>query len=222
MNASLCRMLFLLSPLALTACGDGWQAQKTTSHFPYGNERTAGSGVVYVRAKMMPEKELKLEPMAEVKEETPPAVEPEPVLDAEEIFEDAQTKGAPAKSTTSDAADEDHSAVDMEHEKKMVSSASSEVSAPELSAEEYIAQAPKEIETPDVDIIDDHPVKQVVDEEVAMHEPQAGDETNDVVEVYEGVIVQPVKEIVAPNKSIINGKRSPGQLSLDQIYNAPF
>lgn len=47
--------------LTLTACGDGWEAKLSNTHFPYGNARTAGSGVIYVRAKMMPEKQIVLE-----------------------------------------------------------------------------------------------------------------------------------------------------------------
>ena len=65
MSKSLLRLAILSAPLVLTACGDGWEAQKTQSHFPYGNERTAGSGVVYVLAKMMPEKDLVLEPSSQ-------------------------------------------------------------------------------------------------------------------------------------------------------------
>ena len=58
------KTLALLSlPLLLGACGEGYEMQLTNTHFPYGNERTAGSGVIYVRAKMMPEKNLKLQPV---------------------------------------------------------------------------------------------------------------------------------------------------------------
>jgi hypothetical protein len=49
-------------PLMLSAC-EGYEMQLTDTHFPYGNERTAGSGVIYVRAKMMPEKTLQLQPV---------------------------------------------------------------------------------------------------------------------------------------------------------------
>lgn len=58
------KTLALLSlPLILGACGEGYEWQLTNTHFPYGNERTAGSGVVYVKAKMMPEKSLQLRPV---------------------------------------------------------------------------------------------------------------------------------------------------------------
>ena len=55
--------MLLLSPALLVACGEGqgWEKQLTNTMFPYGNQRTAGSGVAYVLAKMMPEKALKLE-----------------------------------------------------------------------------------------------------------------------------------------------------------------
>ena len=94
----------------LTGCGEGYEMVKTNTMFPYGNQRTAGSGVAYVLAKMMPEKELKLEPVEapkmskpardwkpEVKEVLPPepkpapAVPPKPVAPpqpAEKIFRD--------------------------------------------------------------------------------------------------------------------------------------
>lgn len=50
--------------IPLSACGEAWEAKLTDKIFPYGNKRTAGSGVVYVLAKMMPKKELKLAPIS--------------------------------------------------------------------------------------------------------------------------------------------------------------
>lgn len=102
MSRSFLRISALILPLFLTACGDGWEAQKTTKYKPYGNSRTAGSGIVYVRAKLLPKKELKLEP--EIKE-TPPAQEkvkaapPAPVKPADKMFNDAQIKGHSVKAT---------------------------------------------------------------------------------------------------------------------------
>ena len=55
-------VLIAAAPLFLAACGDGWEMIRTTEMFPYGNQRTAGSGVAYVRANMLPKKELKLGP----------------------------------------------------------------------------------------------------------------------------------------------------------------
>lgn len=56
-------ILSMSSLFMLTGCGDGYELVKTNTMFPYGNERTAGSGVAYVLAKMLPKKELKLEPV---------------------------------------------------------------------------------------------------------------------------------------------------------------
>lgn len=46
--------------LLLTGCGDGWETVEYSGKVPYTIDRTAGNGVMYVRAKMMPEKQLKL------------------------------------------------------------------------------------------------------------------------------------------------------------------
>lgn len=97
------RTLVLLSavPFALTACGEGWEKQLTDSYFPYGNQRTAGSGVAYVVAKMMPSKELKVAPAPKAAPAPEPA--PEPVKneahdvlapldsDMERLFKDKQS-----------------------------------------------------------------------------------------------------------------------------------
>ena len=60
MRFSNVRKLVFILPFLLMGCGDGWEVVRTTDVFPYGNQRTAGSGVMYVRAKMMPKKDLKL------------------------------------------------------------------------------------------------------------------------------------------------------------------
>lgn len=56
-------LMILAAPLILASCGEdsGWEMQLTNTVFPYGNQRTAGSGVMYVRAKLLPEKTLSLE-----------------------------------------------------------------------------------------------------------------------------------------------------------------
>ena len=95
-------ILSFSSLFLLAGCGEGFEPVKTNTIFPYGNARTAGSGVAYVLAKMLPEKELKLEvsPVErdwkpEVKEILPrtKAPEPQPVpavepTKADEIFHD--------------------------------------------------------------------------------------------------------------------------------------
>lgn len=87
------RFMILASPIMLAACGDGWEMVRVDDVVPYGNSRTAGTGVAYVRAKMMPEKELKLEPAPMT---TPPPAPPPPVTPApskaEEVFREKQEK----------------------------------------------------------------------------------------------------------------------------------
>jgi hypothetical protein len=71
------RLALLCVPVLLTGCGDGWEMQLTNTAFPYGNSRTAGSGVVYVLAKMMPEKkEIQLQPIK--REMAPAPIQPAP------------------------------------------------------------------------------------------------------------------------------------------------
>ena len=86
------KLLVLGAPLCLAACGDGYEMIKTDTMFPYGNQRTAGSGVAYVLAKMMPEKELVLKPVTrnvEPKAVMKP-VEREPKV--EQVFRDSLAK----------------------------------------------------------------------------------------------------------------------------------
>lgn len=55
--------------LMLSACGEGWETVEYSDRVPYMMERTAGSGVEYVRAQMMPEKEFNLTPATELEKE---------------------------------------------------------------------------------------------------------------------------------------------------------
>jgi len=71
-----------LSAVSLAACGEGYEVVKVRGSVPYTEERTAGPGVAYVRAHMMPEKTMVL---------------PEPLLTpqmqtAEPIFEQKMQK----------------------------------------------------------------------------------------------------------------------------------
>lgn len=100
------RYALCLVPLALTACGEGWVPVYTDDVFPYGNHRTAGRGVTYVRSSLLPAKTLNVEeisapePEAVVAEPPKPVVEPEivpepvPVEPAkmDRVFQDAQAK----------------------------------------------------------------------------------------------------------------------------------
>lgn len=93
MYQKLTRFMCLLAlPVLLAACGEGWSVAYTKDILPYGNSRTAGSGVIYVRDLMMPAKCLKLEkhveqsPAIEVEDK---AIEPEVT---QEAFDAIQVK----------------------------------------------------------------------------------------------------------------------------------
>lgn len=70
-------IVILAAPLFLAACGEGYEMIRTDTIFPYGNKRTAGSGVAYVRASMLPEKGVNLESVK--REQEPKVIEPPPV-----------------------------------------------------------------------------------------------------------------------------------------------
>jgi len=102
------RALLLASPLVLAACGEGYEVVPTQTMFPYGNQRTAGTGYAYVLAKLLPPKTEPIlqsvaprpapAPIQETKQiiediPEPVAEPPEPVAqDAEEIFHEKQMK----------------------------------------------------------------------------------------------------------------------------------
>lgn len=70
----------MLPTIFLAGCGDGWEI-KTYESFPYGNMRTAGHGVEYVREHMMPKKGTKIKVVApENKPLVKPDVKSEPVV----------------------------------------------------------------------------------------------------------------------------------------------
>lgn len=97
MNKTLLRSASFMMLFLLTACGEGWEMQLTNTVFPYGNQRTAGSGVMYVRAKMLPKKELKIVPVERQREPIVHVV-PEPaapdteIKDMEPVFKAKQVK----------------------------------------------------------------------------------------------------------------------------------
>ena len=84
------RYMALAAPLLLAGCGEGWEMVRTDQIVPYGNTRTAGTGVAYVRAKMLPQKELKLDPAPVVAPAAAPVVTKDPKVD--EIFLKGQQK----------------------------------------------------------------------------------------------------------------------------------
>ncbi|NCC22630.1 MAG: hypothetical protein EOM26_09250 [Alphaproteobacteria bacterium] len=83
--------------LALAACGEGYEPVAYQG-FPYANERTAGSGVAWVRMNLMPEKGpvVDIDPARAAVEPEPAAAETEPAEpyteEAEEIFKEMQRK----------------------------------------------------------------------------------------------------------------------------------
>jgi hypothetical protein len=90
------KVMVLCAPLLLAACGEGYEMVRVEGVVPYTEPRTAGTGVAYVRAKMLPEKELKVETTVETTTVTPP-VEPagpkEPeIKSAEPVFQKKQQK----------------------------------------------------------------------------------------------------------------------------------
>ncbi len=222
------RLAILSAPLlSLTACGEGWEAQKTDAAFPYGNQRTAGTGVAYVRAKMLPEKELKVESPAKV-EVTKPA--PEPTLDAEEIFTEQQIKGAPpppipAKPIEEEVEIEEHSSVNIDIN----------MEGANISAEEYIAQEPKkiegeiegmQIENPQIDIAEIEPLSgEAADFDVGELENEFDMafefEGDDIIEFSESTTSQPITQIISPKQDFFDFRNN-GEISLEEIYEDAF
>lgn len=79
--------------LLLAGCGEGsgWERVLTKEMFPYGNQRTAGSGVAYVLAKMMPEKELKLSPVEDIMKAVDRKIAPKAIQSASPAVSDVQS-----------------------------------------------------------------------------------------------------------------------------------
>lgn len=90
------KLAILAAPIMLTACGEGWEMTRVKDIVPYTMPRTAGTGVAYVRAKMLPKKELNLQPAPAVAPMTTPPPAPPPVTPApskaEEVFREQQSK----------------------------------------------------------------------------------------------------------------------------------
>lgn len=80
-------ILLGFSTLGLAACGEGYEPRQFRDRVPYTEERTAGPGVEYVRAYMLPEK-------GPVLPEATPALRgtETPILDAAPIFKGDNSK----------------------------------------------------------------------------------------------------------------------------------
>jgi|GEM_PF-669701 len=249
MSKSLLRLAILSAPLLLTACGEGWEVQRVSNYGTYEGDRTAGTGVVYVRAKMLPKKEFVVEPvMEEIKpeieevkaEEVKPMEEPAPVLEAEEIFTEAQQKGVAPESAVEKDAKAD--VLETEDETASLEEIDSDALTPmpdveekgevfeeedhsslmndDREAEEYIAQAPKTIIAPKVEVIKMSSYEQ--NNGVRLLKTAAVDRSDiESVEVYENEVVQPQKHIIVPKKDM-GSYLSVGEEELHEIYSQPF
>ncbi len=208
MSKSLLRLALLCAPLVLAGCGEGWEMVKVTDYGTYGGDRTAGTGVAYVRAKMLPKKEFVVEPvMEEIKAdgeaEVKPMEEPAPVLEAEEIFTAAQQKGvAPEaaakvkeegeeKAEDATAVKEDGKTVSMDEVKKEADAAKTavkeEVKKPAVKAKKTL--------TPMPDIEDKG---ENLDEEHSSFRGEVG-----IKMVAEDYIAQAPKSFIAPKVEVI-------------------
>lgn len=254
MRVTALRFAVLCSATLLVGCGEGYVFERTDS-FPYNNERTAGTGVAYVLAKMSPKKELKVEPVAEKpKTEKPdvsidPEPAPPPVLEAEEIFDEEQKKSsyksssvkkmqtqkvaavqpsAPALTPAPVAAAPKVKAVPVQPVKvDVVEPASPKVTkAAPRTAEDYISQAPKIIEVPEVEIVDAEDLPAASSSEFkslsgAYAEKGVKTIKEQVVETTEQIGKQPAKEIISPKRDGY-AFRSVGEEQLNEIYSDPM
>lgn len=220
MRTSVIRVAVLCAPLLLAACGDGWEAQKTTDYFPYGDRRTAGSGVVYVRKNMMPEKELKVEPVSQAAAApAAPVDEPKPALTADKIFTQSQTKGViqspdPVKAEEAVGID----APDSSALPKVTEDAVPDKSSSLLRFEQPQAPAMEEHAAASGD-----PVVTAMPQDV---QPQAGGSAT--YQEYKNAVAEPVRAIAMPDAEIVSPKRdfmmlsSEGKRSLSEIYDDTF
>ena len=139
MSKSLLRLALLSAPLLLAACGEGYEVVRTSDYGSFDMDRTAGTGVAYVRARMLPKKEIvaefeaepvmeeitaeESEPVMAEAEEAKPMEEPAPALEAEEIFAEAQQKGMAPKTAENEAVEDAAQSASMEDVKKEVEAA---------------------------------------------------------------------------------------------------
>lgn len=244
MSKALLRLAILSAPLVLSACGEGWEIQRTSDYGTYEMDRTAGTGVAYVRAKMLPEKEIVVEPMMEeISTEAK-----EPVMQADEIFSKALRKGATQEDATAEPIVEE-AAEDVEKVEEIKSELETEVeeiktesveedkhsgykdinvdkqasiiepaSSNDMSAEEYIAQAPKRIKASKVEVIK---TEAYIEDATFMKTAVMDSVSDETIDVYDNEVVQPKKQIIVPKKDN-SAYLSVGEETLDEIYDIPF
>lgn len=269
MSKSFARFVMLAAPLVLSACGEGWEVQRTSSYGTYEG-RTAGTGVAYVRAKLLPKKDLVVEDefvaepvVEEIKSQKAEKdvvaagdVEKQilneeltPVLEAENIFVEAQKKGFSSsfkahkkeqvflEEGVDEALDEEEgSSESLEHEIDDLTPLSpllesvedieenegdehSSLQGEGGSAESYVAQVPKMMIVPKVQVI--KALSYQSDKTQILK--TAG---IDLEEVEEGVrytneVVRPQKYLVIPSKRW-GASSSLGEEKLSEIYKRPF
>ena len=80
------RTFLLASPLLLLWACDGYELVRTDTMFPYGNQRTAGSGYAYVLAKMLPPKTQPILQAVEPRSAPEPLVMPVETQDGDDMF----------------------------------------------------------------------------------------------------------------------------------------
>ena len=83
--------ILLCSLSLLSACGEGWEIVQYDG-VPYGEDRTVGSGIKFVRAHLLPEKGPVLTPMTQDVEDFW-AEHLESIENAEPLFEKILKKG---------------------------------------------------------------------------------------------------------------------------------
>ncbi|MCB1782753.1 MAG: hypothetical protein KDI13_02045 [Alphaproteobacteria bacterium] len=186
--------LCVAATLMLTACGDGWEAVRTDQILPYGNQRTAGTGVAYVRANMLPQKELV------VPHETT----------GEKVFNDSLGKTAPAPVSRDEddqaeavppaMIDEPVTSLALDDGAAFIEPAAGVEAPEEVAVLKTASLTSQDLEdTPDSDVfnLDDS-------EDLAWEEKYSSE-----------------KQIVAPKRDFLSNAER-GQILLDEIYNGVY
>lgn len=155
--------------LALAGCSDGWTPERTDTLFPYGNQRTAGSGVVYVRSQMEPmpvadhiftDSLIKVKPQAGTEKAVTPEEAAVYINAPEEPVPPSASEAAPAAegaeskpplSWREGAAREEDRLIQEEANKRALAALRSDLAA--TSSSESVFMSEKEIKTPKLDLL---------------------------------------------------------------------